>query len=188
MIALQAYRNHVDQLFGRAARVHAAMTEAGLSYRVVGGLAVYLQITERYPGRARMTEDLDVAVRRADLERIAEAGARHGFKYRHVARIDMLVDADNPRAANAVHLIFVGEKVRHDDAVAVPEFSDPKVANGGILVASVGDLAVMKLTSFRLKDQLHIKDLDSVRLITPAIVAALPPLLRARLVQVRAMR
>jgi hypothetical protein len=46
----------------------------------------------------------------------------------------------------------------------------------------------MKLTSFRMKDQLHIKDLDSARLITPEIEAQLPEALRARLAEVRALR
>ena len=46
----------------------------------------------------------------------------------------------------------------------------------------------MKLTSFRMKDQLHLKDLDSARLITPEIEAALPDALRGRLAEVRAVR
>ncbi len=188
MISARAYDNHVEQLFERLDRLHKAMNEAGLPYRVIGGLAVFLQISERYPGRARMTEDVDIAVRRSDLKRIEEAAGRHGFKYRHVAGVDMLMDADKPRAADAVHLIFVGEKVRPEYEAAVPDFSTPKVIDSGALLASVADLVTMKLTSFRLKDQVHLKDLDSVRLITPAIVAALPPLLRARLVQVRATR
>jgi hypothetical protein len=41
-------------------------------------------------------------------------------------------------------------------------------------LASVSDLVHMKLTSFRLKDKVHIQDLDSVGLITPEIEQALP--------------
>jgi hypothetical protein len=44
----------------------------------------------------------------------------------------------------------------------------------------------MKLTSFRLKDKVHIVDMDSVGLITPDIEASLPDALRDRLQQVRA--
>ena len=43
----------------------------------------------------------------------------------------------------------------------------------------------MKLTSLRLKDKVHLLDLDSVGLITPAIEAELPDVLRQRLAQVR---
>jgi hypothetical protein len=44
----------------------------------------------------------------------------------------------------------------------------------------------MKLTSFRLKDQAHIKDLEEAGLITPEIEAGLSPVLRERLAQIRA--
>jgi len=44
----------------------------------------------------------------------------------------------------------------------------------------------MKLTSFRLKDKVHIQDLDGVGLITPEIEAGLSDALRARLAEVRA--
>lgn len=44
----------------------------------------------------------------------------------------------------------------------------------------------MKLTSFRDKDRVHIRDLDSVGLITPEIEAGSPEEFRERLAQVRA--
>jgi hypothetical protein len=44
----------------------------------------------------------------------------------------------------------------------------------------------MKLTSYRLKDKVHIQDMDSVGLITPEIEASLPALLLQRLAEVRA--
>jgi hypothetical protein len=44
----------------------------------------------------------------------------------------------------------------------------------------------MKLTSFRLKDQVHVQDLDGVNLITPEIEAELADVLRQRLAEVRA--
>ena len=59
------------------------------------------------------------------------------------------------------------------------------VTNDGILLAPVADLVRLKLTSFRLKDKVHIIDLDSVGLITPEIEQTLPDALRARLEQVR---
>ena len=51
------------------------------------------------------------------------------------------------------------------------------------MLAPVADLVRMKLTSYRLKDQVHIQDLDSVGLITPVIEESLPDLLRDRLVR-----
>jgi hypothetical protein len=43
----------------------------------------------------------------------------------------------------------------------------------------------MKLTSYRAKDEAHLKDLDEAGLITAEVEASLPPLLRQRLVQMR---
>lgn len=42
----------------------------------------------------------------------------------------------------------------------------------------------MKLTSFRIKDQMHVKDLQEAGLITPEIERAMPAILRDRLAQV----
>jgi hypothetical protein len=44
----------------------------------------------------------------------------------------------------------------------------------------------MKLVSYRLKDRVHIQDLDRVGLISPEIEAELLPELRRRLDEIRA--
>ena len=182
MITASAYDIHVEKLFDRMKRLHAALSGAGIAYRIIGGMAVYLQISERDPGKARLTRDVDVAVNRGELERIASAAVPFGFQFRHVAGVDMLLDIAEPRASSGIHLVFAGEKVR-------PEYSEPvkptRTAEG-ILIAPVADLVRMKLTSFRLRDQVHIQDMDSVGLITPEIENSLPEALRERLKRVRA--
>jgi len=97
----------------------------------------------------------------------------------------MLVDAQAPKARNAVHLIFVGEKVRPDYLEPVPAFSPPVRTTEGVLLAPVADLVRMKLTSFRLRDRVHLKDMDVVGLITADIESVLPAPLRERLREVR---
>ena len=79
----------------------------------------------------------------------------------------------------------MGEKVRPEYVESIPS-SDPVRASQGFFVASVADLVHMKLTSFRLKDKVHIQDMDSVGLITPEIEATLSPVLAERLAEVRA--
>jgi hypothetical protein len=56
----------------------------------------------------------------------------------------------------------------------------------GIPLIPLADLVRMKLTSFRLKDQAHLKDLDEQGLISPEMVAALSPVLGERLAHIRA--
>jgi hypothetical protein len=57
----------------------------------------------------------------------------------------------------------------------------------GIRLIPLPDLIRMNLTSFRLEDQVHLKDLDEAGLITPEVESALMPLLRDRLAEVRSL-
>jgi len=182
---ITAYDRHVQQLFDTIDRLARALAQAGVEYRVVGGVAVFLHVHERDPLAARLTRDVDVAVDRRDLEAIVKAVRPAGFEYRHAAGVDMLVDANEPRAKSAVHLVFVGEKVRPEYAEPVPPFSPAVRTTEGVLLIAVADLVRMKLTSFRLRDRVHLQDLDAVGLITPEIEAGLPSALRDRLRDLR---
>ncbi|MEZ5401967.1 MAG: hypothetical protein R2729_20005 [Bryobacteraceae bacterium] len=175
----------MDQLLDRVAKFHSLLAEAGVPYRLVGGMAVFLHVSARDRMSARLTRDIDAAIDRDQLPRVIAAAERAGWKYRHAAGIDMLVDAENPSARSAVHLVFLREKVRPEYVEEVPA-SEPERRRDGFFVASVADLVRMKLTSYRLKDRVHIQDLDGVGLITPEIEAGLPQLLRERLAEVRA--
>jgi hypothetical protein len=186
VLTISAYDRHVEQLFDVLTRLAKAFAQAGIEYRVVGGVAVFLHVHERDPLAARTTRDIDLVVDRADLARIAEAVRSAGFECRHAAGVDLLVDTQEPDRRSAAHFVFVGEKVRPDYEEAVPEFSAPVRTQEGVLLAPARDLIRMKLTSFRLRDRVHLQDMDAVGLITPEIEAELPGLLRARLKEVRA--
>jgi hypothetical protein len=178
------FEERVEQLFDLAGRIEQAFANAGLDYRVAGGLAAYLYVEEVEPAAGRLTRDIDITVRREDLERIAEAVKPFSLEYRHVAGVDMLVQTAAPSARRAVHLVFTGEKVRPEYSEATPQFGPSRVVRG-IRLVPLPDLIRMKLTSFRLKDQVHLKDLDEVGLITAEIEGGLTPLLRTRLADVR---
>jgi hypothetical protein len=186
MLANTYFERGVEQIIDIVRRFAGALAEAGIPYRVVGGLGVFLHIERVDPLLARLTRDVDVAVARADLQRIREVVAAHGLAYRHAAGVDMFVDASNPQARSAVHLVFVAELVRSDYAEPVPPFSEAMRTSEGITVAPVADLLRMKLTSFRLKDRVHVQDLDRAGLITREVEASLSDRLRARLDEVRA--
>jgi hypothetical protein len=179
------FETRLEQLFSLAQVVERAFTAAGIEYRIIGGLAAYLYVEEREPDAGRLTRDIDITVRREDLEAIAAAVLPFGLQYRHVAGVDMLVQTGQPSARRAVHMIFSGEKVREDYDEAAPEMGDFRTLQGVRLVP-VEDLIRMKLTSYRLKDEMHLKDLDEAGVITPEIEGRLSPLQLRRLLQTRA--
>jgi hypothetical protein len=188
MTTIHAYDIHVENLFEIMRRMRALMDAAGVEYRVIGGMAIYLQVHERDPRRARLTDDVDVSIHRADLDKIAAEATKFGFRYRHAAGVDLLVDLLAPKTRSGVHFVFAGEKVRPEYLEAAPDLSSSPRIVDGVRLAPVEDLVRMKLTSFRLKDQVHIQDLDGARLITRDIESRLSPELQARLAQVRASR
>ena len=179
------FEKRVEQLFDLAGRVEEAFSSAGLEYRVVGGLATYLYVEESEPDAGRLTKDIDIAVRREDLQKIIKAVAPFGLQYRHVAGLDMLAQAGEPSARRAVHLIFTGEKVRPDYPEVTPELG-PCRRIRGIRLVPLADLVRMKLTRFRAKDEAHLKDLEEAGLITAEMEAGLSSVLRERLAQARA--
>jgi hypothetical protein len=186
VLTIAAYDQHLQQLLDTVRRLGQALASAGIDYRVVGGVAVFLHVQERDPLAARSTRDVDLAVDRTQLAAIIEAVRPFGFEYRHAAGVDMLVDARAPRIRSAAHLIFVSEKVRPDYVEPVPAFSPPARTAEGVLLAPVADLVRMKLTSYRLKDRVHVQDMDAVGLITREVEAQLSDILKTRLQEVRA--
>jgi hypothetical protein len=179
------FEGALDQVLDVAKAFSGALAAAGIPFRVIGGLAVFMHVDEVDPIAARLTRDVDFAVARGDLDRIRTVVEPLGFHFRHVAGADMFVDAKSPRASSAVHVVFAREKVRPEYLEAVPS-SEPVQAKHGIFIAPVADLVRMKLTSFHLKDKVHIQDMDSVGLITAEIEAGLSEPFRARLAEVRA--
>lgn len=165
------------------------MDESGAPWELVGGLTVFVHVEEASPEHAALTRDVDLMVRRGDLERIKEAAARHGFRFRHVRGEDMLMYAETDSARNAVHLVISGEKLRPSQATPNPWIAPElkRLHGGEVKVISVVDLVRMKLSSLRLKDQVHIQGMDAAGLITPAVEQELPADLLERLRQVRAM-
>ncbi len=178
------FEKRVEQLFDLAETLDKALSSAGIDYRVIGGLATYLYVEESQPDAGRLTRDVDIAVRRQDLQRIVVALKPFGFTHRRAAGVDMLVQSEAPSARRAVHLVFAGEKVRPEYSEAVPTFGAFRKLRG-ICLMPLADLIRMKLTSFRAKDEAHLKDLDEAGLITPEIEADLPPALRKKLAQMR---
>src|ERR1043166_9590283 len=154
----------VEKVRDRLRRAVAALEQAGIPYAVIGGNAVAALVSEVDESAVRNTRDVDILLRRDDLERAKEAFARAGFIYRHVKSIDMFLDGPGTRARDAVHILFAGEKVRPEDPVAAPEVGETK-ATPTAKVLTLDALVRMKLTSFRDKDRTHLRDMIDVGLL-----------------------
>jgi hypothetical protein len=175
----------VELVRDRLRRATKALTEAGIPHAVVGGNAVAAWVSQLDPAAVRNTQDVDLALRREDLEAAKQALASVGFIYRHVKSIDMFLDGPGAKAREAVHILFAGEKVRPDDLAAAVELAEvsslESAATGPIYVPSLEALVRMKLTSYRLKDQVHLQDMVQVGLLDDSWPARYIPELGERL-------
>jgi hypothetical protein len=179
-----------ERLFGLVSVLHKVsgmLMAAAIPYELIGGLAVLVHVEEADPEHSTLTRDVDLLVLRSDLDRIKKAARAHEFEYRHAAGVDMLVYNASESARNAVHLLFSGEKVRPLYSAPAPAIQpEIKIIQGQeVAVIPVVDLVTMKLTSFRDKDRVHIRAMDSAGLIGKGVEGRLPPELIARLKHVR---
>jgi hypothetical protein len=172
----------VEKVRNRLMRATAALDRAGILYAVAGGNAVAAWVSRVDEAAVRNTQDVDILLRRADLEVATVALAKEGFIRRHVASIDMFLDGPDAKARDAVHVVFAGEKVRKEYVSPAPDVIESEVSSN-FRVLKLDALVRMKLTSFRDKDRTHLRDLLEVGLIDASWCACVPPELRARLEQ-----
>ena len=92
----------------------------------------------------------------------------------------MFLDSPQATPKEAVHILFAGEKVREDYLAPTPSVSDSEAAER-YRVLSLEALVRMKLTPYRLKDQVHLQDLLEVRLIDAGWPGRFTPELAERL-------
>ncbi|HVC94747.1 MAG TPA: hypothetical protein VND64_13690 [Pirellulales bacterium] len=170
----------VEDVRDRLLRAAQVLDEAGVPYAVVGGNAVAAWVARVDKAAVRNTQDVDILLRRADLDRATAAMAKSGFIHRHVKGIDMFLDGPQAKARDAVHIIFAGEKVRPESLFAAPEIAESERSDRFQIVA-LEALVRMKLTSFRDKDRTHLRDMLDVGLIDAAWKIRLPAELAQRL-------
>ena len=181
------FEERLFALVGTLEKIATPLSAERVPYELIGGAAVMIQVNRVEPSAVRNTKDIDILVDRSDLNRIKEIAQRNGFSFRHAAGLDMLLPPGETQARNAVHLVFSGEKVRPTQAVPNPPLRPELLSIHGVEVAviSVLDLVQMKISNNRDIDRVHVRDLDSVGLITAEVEGALPPILHARLQEIR---
>jgi len=180
ILALEKMERAVFKVKERLLRATAALNDSGVPYAVIGGNAVGAWIEQVDETAVRATQDVDLAIRREDLDRAKTALEGAGFIYRRVAGIDMFLDGPGSKARDAVHVIFCGEKVREEYVAEVPDVVET-TSFTAFRVLTLEALVRMKLTSYRRKDQVHLLDLIDVGLIDAAWPAKYPSELAARL-------
>src|SRR6476659_4378588 len=82
----------VELVRQRLLRATAALEQAGIPYAVAGGNAVALWVSRVDVSAVRNTSDVDLLVRRADLDAIKRTLEAAGFVYRHSAGLDIFLD------------------------------------------------------------------------------------------------
>lgn len=178
--SLERLERAVEKVQERLARATAILERTGIPYAVAGGNAVALWVTTVDEAAVRNTRDVDILIRRDDLEAVKAALEAQGFVYRHTAGIDVFLDGPDAKVRDAVHVIFAGEMVRAHEALPNPGVED-SVESGGIRVLSLEALVQIKLTAFRRKDQVHLQDMLELGLIDESWCAKYPQELAARL-------
>ena len=179
-VSWERMRNAVEKVRLRLMRAARALALESVPYAVAGGNAVAAWVSRVDEAAVRNTQDVDVVLRRADLPAARRALEQAGFVYRHAAGMDMFLDGPNAKARDAVHVVFAMEKVRPDYLTAVPDVSESEDTETFRLLA-LDALVRMKLTSFRDKDRVHVRDLMAVGLVDAGWLERVPVPLRSRL-------
>ena len=163
-VSWERMSNAVENVRRRLLRAAHALQSAGVPYAVAGGNAIAAWVSRVDEAAVRNTQDVNIVLRRTDLGLAQAALERAGFVYRHAANIDMFLDGPEAKARDAVHIVFASEKVRADYAAPVPDVSESEETETFRLL-SLDALVRMKLTSFRDKDRVHLRDLMDVGLV-----------------------
>ena len=164
----------------RLRRVTETLNIAGIPYAIFGGNAVQHWVSQVDESVVRNTRDVDIILNRTDLPEAITALEKVGFNYRPSAGVTMFLDGPDAKARDAVHVVFAGEKVRDEYPEAVPNIDDYALMQNARTLPFEA-LVRMKLTSFRDKDRVHLRDMVSIGMIDETWLDRLSPALGSRL-------
>ncbi len=164
----------------RLRRAVTALDVAGVPYAVVGGNAVAEWVGRIDEDAVRNTRDVDLLIRRTDFPAASAALEAAGFVYHHLLDIDVFIDGPQGKPSGGIHLLYAGEKVRHDDDQLLPEI-DESERGLECQVVSLEALVRIKLSTYRTHDRVHILDLLAVGLLDHSWPSRLPAPLGDRL-------
>jgi hypothetical protein len=177
----------IEKVKDRLKRAAGALDEAGIEYAVIGGNAVAAWVSRVDDSVVRNTRDVDLLVRRGDMPHIIPAMEKADFIHRTVSilggkgHIEIFLDGPEAKARDAVHLIFADEKVSEDSIEPSPAVSDIDPTHPDFRLIDLLALVTMKLTSYRDKDRVHLRDMMEIGQLDASWLPRVPPSLRQRL-------
>ena len=188
-VSWERIEHGIEKVRQRLLRAASALRAAGIPYAVVGEQAVAAWVSRVDNAAVRNTRDVDILLRRRDLEGARKALESAGFTHRQVSMLgqggtmDIFLDGPDARVRDAVHVLWANEKVKIESPAPSPDV-DQAEDTGEFRLISLPALVTMKLTSFRDKDRMHLRDLLDVGLVDETWLKALPAELAGRLKEI----
>ena len=158
----------------------SVLNRAEIPYAVVGGNAVGVWVARIDKGGVRNTPDVNILLRRPDLPAAIAVLEAAGFFHRQTPDDHLFLDGPDASPRAAVHVHMANELLREKDLIPSPDVSESE-AGDLFQLLSLEALVRMKLTSYRLKDQVHLQDLLEVCLIDASWLGRFTPELAERL-------
>jgi len=190
-VSWQRMSNAIENVRRRLLRAAAALEAAHVPYAVVGGNAVAAWVSRADEAAVRNTRDVDILLRREDLPIAAAALEKAGFRHRRIASLgqagsmEVFLDGAEAKVRDAVHVVFAAEKTRPDQPEPNAGIHESEDA-GDFRLISLDALVRMKLSAWRDKDRVHLRDLASVGLLDGTWLTRLPGILSERLSEILA--
>jgi hypothetical protein len=116
----------VEDVRRRLLRASSALQAANIPYAVVGGNAVAAWVSRIDAGAARNTRNVDILLRRADLESATTVLEASGFVRVEVHGVPMFLDGPEGKPSQAVHILMAREKVRPEYVAPTPTLMNRK--------------------------------------------------------------
>jgi hypothetical protein len=120
----------MERVRERLARSTRALEQGRIPYAVAGGNAVAAWVSRVDEGRIRTTADVDILMRRNDLDAAAVVLGPHGFVRTEVLGVPMFLDGPDGKPSQAIHILIAGEKVRPEYVAPAPDVDESEMMEG----------------------------------------------------------